>query len=77
MLDRLREDVALVGITEQEIRRTLGYDRAVPAREILRSRDREKVVGQRATSEVVGEQTIRGLRDRCAAAATLAAKRRR
>lgn len=30
VLTRLREDVALLGITEQEVRRALGYDR--PAR---------------------------------------------
>ncbi|WP_408585802.1 H-NS histone [Paraburkholderia bannensis] len=28
MLDRLREDVVLLGITEREIRRALGYDRS-------------------------------------------------
>jgi DNA-binding protein H-NS len=31
VLDRLREDVALLGITEPEIRRALGYDRPLGA----------------------------------------------
>ncbi|WP_408585508.1 hypothetical protein [Paraburkholderia bannensis] len=75
MLARLREDVALLGITEPEIRRALGYDRPVRAPAKYYDPATGKLVRQRAASQVARGQTVRGLRDPRAAAGALVARR--
>jgi DNA-binding protein H-NS len=68
VLERLREDVALLGITEPEIRRALDYDRPVCAP----AKYYDSAIGtsgwRGAASHMARWQTARGLRDRRAAA---------
>ncbi|WP_408588688.1 H-NS histone family protein [Paraburkholderia tropica] len=77
VLARFREEIELLGITEQEIRWALGYDRPAPApAKYYDSATGRKWSGRGAASSVARGQAPRGLRHRRTPSPSLLARRR-